>query len=194
MTHRPPRIHRASGCAARRRSPREDPQGCHRRIRAQGIGRRARRRDRAAFGHQQDPALSPHRQQRPAVHRRSGSDLLHHTRAPTRLHRAANGSGGRACANSCICLMSIWVEHPEYGKLLASENFHGGKHVKRSKLIGEMYQQFVDSLNDLLQRGVAQDFSAPASTRSISTSRFRAYPPIMSPISTRSTPSSISTS
>jgi TetR/AcrR family transcriptional regulator len=53
-------------------------------------------------------------------------------------------------------LMSIWVEHPEYGKLLASENFHGGKHVKRSKLIGEMYQQLIDALNDLLKRGVAQ--------------------------------------
>jgi TetR/AcrR family transcriptional regulator len=53
-------------------------------------------------------------------------------------------------------LMSIWVEHPEYGKLLASENFHGGKHVKRSKLIGEMYQRLVDTLNDLLRRGVEQ--------------------------------------
>jgi len=53
-------------------------------------------------------------------------------------------------------LMSIWVEHPEYGKLLASENFHGGKHVKRSKLIGEMYQQIVDALNDLLKKGVEQ--------------------------------------
>ena len=34
-------------------------------------------------------------------------------------------------------LMSIWVEHQDYGKLLASENFHGGKHVKRSKLIAK---------------------------------------------------------
>ena len=53
-------------------------------------------------------------------------------------------------------LMSIWVEHQDYGKLLASENFHGGKHVKRSKLIGEMYQQIVDALTDLLKRGAAQ--------------------------------------
>jgi TetR/AcrR family transcriptional regulator len=59
-------------------------------------------------------------------------------------------------------LMSIWVEHPEYGKLLASENFHGGKHVKRSKLIGEMYQQLVDTLNNLLQRGVQQSLFRPA--------------------------------
>jgi TetR/AcrR family transcriptional regulator len=58
-------------------------------------------------------------------------------------------------------LMSIWVEHPEYGKLLASENFHGGKHVKRSKLIGEMYQQLVDTLNDLLQRGVQRGLFRP---------------------------------
>ena len=53
-------------------------------------------------------------------------------------------------------LMSIWVEHQDYGKLLASENFHGGKHVKRSKLIGEMYGQIVDTLTDLLRRGAAQ--------------------------------------
>jgi len=58
-------------------------------------------------------------------------------------------------------LMSIWVEHTEYGKLLASENFHGGKHVKRSKLIGEMYQQLVDALNDLLQSGVAKGIFRP---------------------------------
>jgi TetR/AcrR family transcriptional regulator len=58
-------------------------------------------------------------------------------------------------------LMSIWVEHPEYGKLLASENFHGGKHVKRSKIIGEMYQQVVDALNDLLQKGAEQGLFRP---------------------------------
>jgi len=58
-------------------------------------------------------------------------------------------------------LMSIWVEHPEYGKLLASENFHGGKHVKKSKLIGEMYRQLVDALNDLLQKGVEQGLFRP---------------------------------
>lgn len=58
-------------------------------------------------------------------------------------------------------LMSIWVEHPEYGKLLASENFHGGKHVKRSKVIGEMYQQLIETLKDLLQRGVDQGIFRP---------------------------------
>jgi len=58
-------------------------------------------------------------------------------------------------------LMSIWVEHPEYGKLLASENFHGGKHVKRSKLIGEMYQQLVDTLSGLLKKGVEQGVFRP---------------------------------
>lgn len=53
-------------------------------------------------------------------------------------------------------LMSIWVEHPEYGQLLASENFHRGKHVKRSKVIGKMYQELIEALTDLLERGVAQ--------------------------------------
>ncbi len=58
-------------------------------------------------------------------------------------------------------LMSIWVEHQEYGKLLASENFHGGKHVRRSKLIGEMYQALVEALTDLLKRGAAQGVFRP---------------------------------
>src|SRR5208283_4476884 len=57
--------------------------------------------------------------------------------------------------------MSIWVKHQEWGKLLASENFHGGKHVRRSKIIGEMYQQLVDALNDLLKRGVEQGVFRP---------------------------------
>jgi TetR/AcrR family transcriptional regulator len=55
-----------------------------------------------------------------------------------------------------LLLMSIWVEHPEFGRLLATENFHWGKHVKRSRVIGEMYQQLVDTLNDLLAKGVEQ--------------------------------------
>ncbi len=58
-------------------------------------------------------------------------------------------------------LMSIWVEHQEYGKLLASENFHGGKHVRRSRLIGEMYQQLVHALNKLLRRGVERGIFRP---------------------------------
>jgi len=58
-------------------------------------------------------------------------------------------------------LLSIWVEHQEYGRLLASENFHGGKHVKRSKLIGEMYKQLIDALNDLLRRGVERGIFRP---------------------------------
>ena len=58
-------------------------------------------------------------------------------------------------------LMSIWVEFPEYGKLLASENFHGGKHVKRSKIIGGIYQQLVDALSELLRRGAAQGHFRP---------------------------------
>ena len=53
-------------------------------------------------------------------------------------------------------LMSLWVENFEFGRLLANENFLGGKHVKRSKLIGNMYRKLVDSLNDLLKRGVEQ--------------------------------------
>jgi TetR/AcrR family transcriptional regulator len=55
-----------------------------------------------------------------------------------------------------LLLMSIWVEHPEFGRLLATENFHRGKHIKRSKVIEEMYRHLVDTLSNLLEKGVEQ--------------------------------------
>ena len=51
-------------------------------------------------------------------------------------------------------LMAIWVEYPEFSRLLASENFHGGRHVKKSKLIRNMYNPLVSTLNQLINRGV----------------------------------------
>jgi TetR/AcrR family transcriptional regulator len=53
-------------------------------------------------------------------------------------------------------LMSLWVENLEFGRLLANENFLGGKHVKRSTLIGSMDQKLIASLDDLLKRGCEQ--------------------------------------
>lgn len=53
-------------------------------------------------------------------------------------------------------LMAIWVEHQEFGRLLTTENFLGGKHIKKSKAIRRMYNPLVDALNNLLERGVQQ--------------------------------------
>jgi len=48
----------------------------------------------------------------------------------------------------------IWIEVPEFNRLLASENLHQAKHVRRSKKIQSMYLPLMDSLKDILDRGV----------------------------------------
>jgi TetR/AcrR family transcriptional regulator len=55
-----------------------------------------------------------------------------------------------------LLLMSIWVEHQEFGRLLSTENFSGGKHIRKSKVIREMYNPLVEALDTLLKRGAQQ--------------------------------------
>jgi TetR/AcrR family transcriptional regulator len=67
--------------------------------------------------------------------------------------RLPPGEGVRQLAQ---LLMSIWVEHQEFGRLLATENFLGGTHIRKSKAIRQMYNPLVDALNTLMERGVQQ--------------------------------------
>jgi TetR/AcrR family transcriptional regulator len=48
----------------------------------------------------------------------------------------------------------IWVQLPEFQRLLHSENLHEGEHVRRSKSIPRMYNPLLDTIRDLLDRGV----------------------------------------
>jgi TetR/AcrR family transcriptional regulator len=48
----------------------------------------------------------------------------------------------------------IWIEVPEFNRLLASENLHRAKHVRRSKKIQNMYSPLLAGLKDVLDRGV----------------------------------------
>lgn len=48
----------------------------------------------------------------------------------------------------------IWVQLPEFQRLLHSENLHEGEHVKRSATIPQMYNPLLDTIRDLLDRGV----------------------------------------
>lgn len=48
----------------------------------------------------------------------------------------------------------IWIEVPEFNRLLASENLHQAKHVRRSKKIQSMYSPLLERLGDILDRGV----------------------------------------
>jgi TetR/AcrR family transcriptional regulator len=46
-----------------------------------------------------------------------------------------------------------WIEVPEFNRLLASENLHHAKHVRRSKKIQSMYSPLIATLKDILDRG-----------------------------------------
>jgi TetR/AcrR family transcriptional regulator len=47
----------------------------------------------------------------------------------------------------------IWIEFPEFGRLLASENLHEAVHVKSSPRIVAMYNPLLETIQELLDRG-----------------------------------------
>jgi TetR/AcrR family transcriptional regulator len=49
----------------------------------------------------------------------------------------------------------IWVQLPQFQRLLDSENLHQGQHVRESMKIRKMYNPLLDTVRDLLARGVA---------------------------------------
>ena len=49
---------------------------------------------------------------------------------------------------------SYYLKHPEFLRLLNTENLHRAAHLKRSARIPEMHSRFVALIADLLQRGI----------------------------------------
>jgi TetR/AcrR family transcriptional regulator len=47
----------------------------------------------------------------------------------------------------------IWIEIPEFNRLLASENLHEARHVKQSRKIIAMYNPLLETIGELLDRG-----------------------------------------
>ena len=47
----------------------------------------------------------------------------------------------------------IWVETPEFNKLLFSENLHEARHIKQSDLIPKMYNPLMETIRELLDKG-----------------------------------------
>jgi TetR/AcrR family transcriptional regulator len=47
----------------------------------------------------------------------------------------------------------IWVQYPEFLRLLQSENLNGGRHVAASESISSLYEPLLDTLQQLLERG-----------------------------------------
>ena len=48
-----------------------------------------------------------------------------------------------------------WGRHPEFLRLLQSENLNTGRHIRASKSIPRMYNPLLDAIRALLERGVA---------------------------------------
>jgi TetR/AcrR family transcriptional regulator len=48
-----------------------------------------------------------------------------------------------------------WGRHPEFLRLLQSENINKGRHIRASKTIPGMYNPLLDAIRELLERGVA---------------------------------------
>lgn len=48
---------------------------------------------------------------------------------------------------------TYYLEHPEFLRLLNSENLHRAEHLKRSKEVRAMHSPFVAMIDDLLERG-----------------------------------------
>ncbi len=48
---------------------------------------------------------------------------------------------------------NYYLKHPEFLRLINSENLHRGRHLKRSARIKEMHSPFVRMIADLLERG-----------------------------------------
>lgn len=47
----------------------------------------------------------------------------------------------------------IWVQYPEFLRLIQSENLNGGRHVVASGKISPMYEPLLETLRELLERG-----------------------------------------
>jgi TetR/AcrR family transcriptional regulator len=50
----------------------------------------------------------------------------------------------------------IWVQYPEFLRLLGSENLNGGRHVMKSPHIAAMYQPLLASIRQILDAGIEQ--------------------------------------
>jgi TetR/AcrR family transcriptional regulator len=56
---------------------------------------------------------------------------------------------------------SALLDHPEVIALLNSENFHHGRHIKRSRRVRDLYDPLVDTIREVLRRGVAEGVFRP---------------------------------
>lgn len=56
---------------------------------------------------------------------------------------------------------NAFLEHPEVIALLNTENLHKGRHLRQSRRIKELYDPLVDTLREILHRGLEQGVFRP---------------------------------
>ncbi|MEP7115807.1 MAG: TetR/AcrR family transcriptional regulator [Ilumatobacteraceae bacterium] len=47
----------------------------------------------------------------------------------------------------------VWVQHPEFLRLLQSENLNGGRHVRASAKVQQIYNPLLETVSELIARG-----------------------------------------
>ena len=53
------------------------------------------------------------------------------------------------------------LDHPEVIALLNSENLHHGRHIRRSRRVRNLYDPLIDTIREVLRRGVAEGVFRP---------------------------------
>ncbi len=87
--------------------------------------------------------------------------VLERTYESIRAHQEAAGIGDldadpvEAMRKLVFFTGQNWGRHPEFLRLLQSENINKGRHIKASKTIPRMYNPLLDAIRDLLGRGAA---------------------------------------
>ncbi len=56
---------------------------------------------------------------------------------------------------------TYYLEHPEFIRLVNSENLHGGRHIRTSDRLLEPSRRFTQMVRDILDRGVAEGVFRP---------------------------------
>ena len=66
-----------------------------------------------------------------------------------------------ALAGYVATTFRYYLAHPETVAILNNENLYEARHLKHSKVVPELKARFVDKLDDVLQRGMAQGVFRP---------------------------------
>jgi TetR/AcrR family transcriptional regulator len=86
--------------------------------------------------------------------------VLEHTYDSIRTHQKDLQIRGMDPVNGMRRLViftgQVWVRFPEFQRILSSENMNKGKHIVTSDTIREMYNPLLDTIRNLLERGIQE--------------------------------------